>query len=271
MNHNKKRNTAFLYEVLLREGTKAALEKNITRAKEIKSIIVEYFSQKTELYKELELYSSLKDNTVEEELAESFLKEVENRYFRLNPTKIFNEQSRLINKINKSLGQNVFNNFVPNYKDLATISLVFNPKTKVKDKILLEKVILEKIKIVNDKKEQKNLQPVDNFLLKTFTKKFNEKYSGLLSEQKELLTNYINSFSNNMIEFKVYLNEELDRLKKAVSESMDSEDIKKDPSMKEKTLKTLNFLNNFKDVKDISQDMLEKILKIQQFVKEVAN
>jgi len=27
MKHNKKRNTAFLYEILLREGTKASLEK----------------------------------------------------------------------------------------------------------------------------------------------------------------------------------------------------------------------------------------------------
>ena len=36
MRHNKKRNTAFLYEVLLREGTKAAIEKNIDKVKIIK-------------------------------------------------------------------------------------------------------------------------------------------------------------------------------------------------------------------------------------------
>jgi len=72
---------------------------HFSKAKEIKSIIVEYFSQKTELYKELELYSSLKDNSVEEDLAESFLKEVENRYFRLNPTKKYLMNKKKIIKI----------------------------------------------------------------------------------------------------------------------------------------------------------------------------
>ena len=37
--HNKKRNTAFLYEALVRELTKAVVEQNVTRSQKIKKIL----------------------------------------------------------------------------------------------------------------------------------------------------------------------------------------------------------------------------------------
>jgi len=221
------------------------------------------------MYNELELYKALNEGSVEEEIAEKYLKEVQSRYDKLNKTKIFNEQSRFINKVNKTLGPQVFNNFVPNYKDLATVAQVFNSSTKIKDKILLERTVVDRIKISKNNISEK-MQPVDSVLLKTFSKKFNEKYVGLLSEQKELLTRYINSFGDAKLEFKIYLNEEINRLKTKVVESLEVEEIKKDPDMTNKTVQTLDFLKNFKDIKDITNDTLQKILKIQQFVQEVA-
>jgi len=269
MNHNKKRNTAFLYEILLKEGTKAAIDKNLSRAKLIKNIIFEHFNNSTELFKELQLYKTLKENSIEKEYAERFLKEVEARYEKLNKLKLFNEQTSLINKINKYISPQIFETFVSNYKDLATIAQVFNPKTSIKEKILLEKNIIAKISILNEHTDKK-LETIDNLLFKTFSKKFNDKYSNLLSEQKQLLSKYINCLSENSIEFKIYLNEELTRLKETVSNSLNSPEIKEDESMINKTKETLNFLDSFKQIKDLNQDMLQKILKIQQFVHEVS-
>ncbi len=271
MKHNKKRNTAFLYEVLLREGTRAALDKNLEKLIDVKNIILEHFHPSTELYKELTLYRALEENTVEEKFAEKFLKEVQTRYEKINKKQSFNEQTKLINTINKKLSFEIYNSFVPNYKDLATIAQIFNSSTPIKEKILLEQVVVDKIKIVTEKKDSNLLKPIDNIVYKTFSSKFNEKYSSLLSEQKELLTKYVGSFENNGIEFKIFLNEELDRLKKLVKESLDKPEIKSDSNMLVKTQKTLDFLNTFKDVKDLSQDMLQKVLKIQQFVHEVKN
>lgn len=270
MKHNKKRNTAFLYEALLREGTRGALESDVEKIKLVKDILMEHFSPNTELYRELQLYKSLEKNTVEENLAEKFVKEVELRYNNLNKRSIFNEQTKLVNKINRLLGQNVYNSFVPNYKDLATISQMFSDTTPIKEKILLEQMVVEKIKIVDESKEKK-LQPIDNLVYKTFTKKFNEKYENLLSEQKNLLTKYAHSFENNGLELKIYLNEELDRLKTEVKKALEREEIVADQNMFLNTKKTLNYLDTFKEVKDLSQDMLEKVLKIQQFVHEVNN
>ena len=269
MKHNKKRNTAFLYEVLLREATRGALEKDVEKIKAVKSIILEHFDPRTELYKELTLYRSLEENSIEDHLAEKFVKEIESRYEKIDKRIIFNEQTKLINKINKALGAKIYDSFVPNYKDLATIYQIFNNSTSAKEKILLEQTVINKIKIIKEEKQKNSLQPMDNLLYKTFASKFNEKYKGLLSEQKEFLTKYVNSFENNGLEFKIFLNEELERLKENVVKALDKEEIKSDQNMADSTKKALQFLNSFKDVRDLSQDMLQKVLKIQQFVHEV--
>jgi|LakMenEpi03Aug12_release.lakeMendotaPanAssembly.Ray.scaffolds.fasta_scaffold89102_7 hypothetical protein len=271
MKHNKKRNTAFLYEVLLREGTRGALDGDVEKIKLVKNIILEHFSPNSELYKELKLYKSLEENSVEQEFAEKFIKEVEQRYQKLNKRAIFNEQTQLINKINKTLGIGLYNSFVPNYKDLATISQIFNDATPIKEKILLEQTIINKIKIVDENKNRKVMQPIDNIVYSTFSRSFNEKYSSLLKEQKDLLNKFVGSFENNGLEFKIFLNEELERLKNEIKKSVVREEISSDKNMVIATNKTLDYLSKFKEVKEISEDMLQKVLKIQQFVHEVNN
>ena len=61
------------------------------------------------------------------------------------------------------------------------------------------------------------MKTMDNLVYKTFANKFNKEYStGLIKEQKELLAKFISSFSNNGLDLKFYLNEEIGRLKKEV-------------------------------------------------------
>ena len=52
--YNKKRNTAFVYEVLIREGTSAILQKDDQRKNAIVKIIKKHFSTRSLLYKDLE-------------------------------------------------------------------------------------------------------------------------------------------------------------------------------------------------------------------------
>ena len=60
----------------------------------------------------------------------------------------------------------------------------------------------------------------------TFIKKYNDKYSeSLLEEQKELINKYLTSYADNKLELKIYLNEEVGRIKSKIANFMDSNTI----------------------------------------------
>ena len=61
MKHNKKRNTAFLYECLIAELSERTFNKK--DRKNVINIIKESFNKHSELYKELQLYKSLYEHT----------------------------------------------------------------------------------------------------------------------------------------------------------------------------------------------------------------
>ena len=120
--HNKKRNTAFIYEALVREIVKQSVAKNNKKRNAAIQIMKEAFAPRTELRKELDLYKTLMENNdLQEKIAEKILVETKHQHTRVNQEQLFKEQSVTISKINKQLSKDVFNNFVPNYKHLATI------------------------------------------------------------------------------------------------------------------------------------------------------
>ena len=61
LKHNKKRNTAFLYETLVKELTKAVVHNKIKQKNVLVSIIKESFAKNTLLRKELDLFKILSE------------------------------------------------------------------------------------------------------------------------------------------------------------------------------------------------------------------
>ena len=59
LKHNKKRNTAFLFEVLVRELTLASIKANASHKKTIIKVLKEFFHKNSILDRELELYKTL--------------------------------------------------------------------------------------------------------------------------------------------------------------------------------------------------------------------
>lgn len=57
--HNKKRNTAFLFEALVIELTKSLVESERSRTASIREILSQYFHKDTHLFKELQCYEAL--------------------------------------------------------------------------------------------------------------------------------------------------------------------------------------------------------------------
>jgi hypothetical protein len=127
MKHNKKRNTAFLYECLIKEITKAVVRKDETRKDTIIKIVKEHFTKGMPLWEDLQLYKQLQETKgLNNDFASRYILEVKKDWESLNRKDIFNQQTILIKKINESLGSDVFGNFVENYRNLATIGHFFN-------------------------------------------------------------------------------------------------------------------------------------------------
>jgi len=266
MKHNKKRNTAFLYECLIKELTKAIVRGDKERQTITKKVIKEFFNKNSELRQELSLYNSLLDSKdLNESFSRRLLEETKKDFYGLNRKRIFNAQTKLINIMNKSMGSGVFSNFIPNYKDLASVGLYFqNQQLTAKKRIMLEENLIKflgrKEKVLTEMKH------LDNLEYKTFVNKFNNAYDRTLQkEQKDLLTNYIVSFSDNGIGLKSFLNEEIGRLKNTVKQHIVENT--SGPN-----------IENFKKVKQkldeyaqtpINQQMIEEIFYIQDLLSEV--
>ena len=108
-----------------------------------------------------------------------------------------------------------------------------------------------------------------NIVFKSFVKRFNEEYGDkLLQEQKSLLNKFIASFDNNGVELKVYLNEEIGRLKKELKESFTKEEFQSDAQMLEGANKVLATLDSYQTIKP-NKEMVEEVIKIQGLVREI--
>ena len=189
-----------------------------------------YFSNNSVLKEELELYKSLYENcTLAKDECEKVLKEAKLQRRFMDSKLIFDEQTQLINEINKELSSSIYNNFIPNYKTLASITQIFSGKLNPKSSILLEKEMVEYM--------SSNATDTD-----------------------------ISSFSDNGIGLKMFLNEELKRLKTTLKNSLDLNEISSDPAMCEKVNELLLKLESFSKAK-INEKMLRQVLKTQNLVK----
>ena len=243
--HNKKRNTGFVFEALVREATKAILAQDESKKKVVVRTIKEFFKKGTELSKELECYQALsQDDKLSPQLGEKLIFEVKRKASQLNKGKLAKEKNALISEINKNISKDVFNNFVPNYRALATIAQIFKADTPVKERVLL--------------------------VVKKFIDKFNTTYTTLISEQRELLSKYVTSINDGYTEFQYYVNEELERIRNVVTEALNQKIIKDDAYMLEGINGVLAKIEEMKTF-SVDESFLMKMLKLQKLSSEIEN
>ena len=272
MRHNKKRNTAFLYECLVRELTVTVLRKNQSRKRKALSLIKEYFIDDCPLKKEMTYFNMiLNEASLDAPTAERFLWEVKTEHQKnVCKKEIFRSQSSLIKRINTILGKDVYSSFVPNYKKLATINAIFNLDLTPKDKVLLEGNTIKSM--MSDQEPtpiSQDKEPIDNLVYHSFVKRFNDMYGdSLLQEQKDLVSRYIVSFHDNNVGLKIYLNEEITRLNCIIKDSKNSAGIRGDSEMLGKIERVLSILESFQE-KTIDTGLVEDVLKIQQLANEI--
>lgn len=264
LNHNKKRNTVFIYELLIKELSKASMYNIAEKKSQILTVIKESFSKNMLLRKELEIYKSFQDTEgMNKGVLEKMIIESKKRYTKLNRKEVFEEQTKVINKINKVLGAEAWNTFIAEFKKMATVNQILNQSLSPKNQVLLEEKFLDSLS--SNKKEKRPFPNVNNLAVKTFIEKFNNEYSTNLNEnQRKLLNKYISSYEDRGIELRTYLYEEVDRIKSHLKASLPTQD--KDTSKKiKKVVERIDMYNQRK----VDKEFITEVMKIQSLVEEM--
>ena len=188
---------------------------------------------------------------------------------KVNAAELFAEQSRLIKRVNVELGTGVYSNFVPNYKSLATVAQIFGDSVTVKDRVILESKLSAAMSMVVPLEPITPMKHVDNLVFKTFTKNFNDTYKeNLHDEQQQVLMRYIFSFSDGGVSLNEFLNEEIARLREAITNSLSLDEVKEDSNMMENTKRVLEILDEYR-TSPLDERSLKRFLKIQELVREI--
>ena len=263
-NHNKKRNTAFIYEVLIVELSKASMIEDVNKKNKLVSLLKEYFSKGTTLKKDLDIYRSFNGvSDYDKETIIKIIQEAKKQFNSLDRKNIYDQQTELINQINKKVNSSAWSNFVPSYKKLATINQTLNNSLTPKKQVLMEKKIVDLL--LQSEAEKKPFPNVNNLAVKTFIEKFNEEYDKKLNtEQKILLEKYIMSYNDGGLEFKMYFYEEVDRLKNILNKKINKEDTLSSGKLQ----KVVDRISDYND-RVLDRTLITEVMQIQSLVKEI--
>ena len=224
--HSKYKNTGILFELLTRQLTSDTITGNQSKSL---SFLKKHFNSKTELLKEYKIYHTLATKKFEKDSqATMLIEELVKAHGRLNKSQLRREKYNLIKEIKDTYDINdFFKAKISNYKVMASIfNLLENkdasPLSIVNSKVTLLEHITGKTLENKPKKdvvmEDYAKYDKDTRLLtyKVLLEKFNDKYSGLGENQKNLLKEYVNSVTNSPA-LKSFINKEIKTVKKEIT------------------------------------------------------
>ena len=281
LKHSKIKNTGILFELLTRQITADVLAGKSTKSV---SILKEYFNEKTELGKELELYKLLSEkNYTSEVKANDLLNVVVKQRQKLSNSNLRREKYNLIKSIKENYNvTDFFNGRIPNYRILASIYNVFQSETTnekfkadhivnsrftvlehVTNKKIDEKQIKEKV-LKEYTKEDKDLRLLAYQIL---VDKFNTKYKKLDESQKSLLKNYINNVSNTN-SLREYVDNEVITIKKILDKHLPKVN---DKITNIKLTEAINQIENLTKGKIVNEKQVLTLMRYYELIKEIKN
>tara|TARA_R110002126_G_scaffold41244_1_gene120194 strand:+ start:353 stop:1204 length:852 start_codon:yes stop_codon:yes gene_type:complete len=259
LKHSKYKNTAILFEMLVRKLTSETLSSNKTVTADL---IKKYFGKNTELSKELYLYNTLlKEQFKSEAQGLDYIRTVKLSYAKLNQSALKRQRYNLVKEISeKFIFANMSKMHITNYKVLASVYMLFeydetdNVKQllECKNVILQNNLITSRVKVIKDPlMEQYEAQPKDIRLLtyKLLVDKFNDKYAGLDNSQKQLLNKYIVNV-NDTEALKEYIQTVIPKIKTQLSEHVKHITDKVTKIKVEKLSEMLCTVENMKTIKE---------------------
>ena len=281
--HSKFKNTGILFELLVRQITFEVL--NGDNNENAQKILKEFYSNKTELGKELRLYQMLSEEKYKSEgRAEKFIDTILEARKRLNVKKLTKEKYNLVKKIQESFDiQQFLSSPITNYKVMASIYKIFESQNKenydIKDVFNSKYTIVEnliggelenKAQLVEDKtiSEFKTQNKEERFLTyKVLLQSFNKKHQKLNESQKSLLKNFINNVSNTS-KFKEYYTQQL---KEVITQLVKQHKEVKDKVTKIKLKETINVLRKTKIGRVVSDNQVSAMMIAYELISEIKN
>ena len=276
--HSKYKNTGILFELLVRQATSDLMSNVDSRAVKI---FKKYFTG-TELGKEYNLYNTvLNAPKLNEAKAEMMVNTIVEQAKKLNREKLDKEKYNLIKEIKKHYNlDDFFKAKIDTYKVYASVyTLIENQLTKefsdtkqlVTNKLtLLEHITKESLterkvasKVVEEfMKEDKEIRIL---AYKILVEKFNDKYSSLSIEQRDLLKEYINNVSDTL-KLRTYLNTKLLEVKTELTVLKESA---KDKVLQIKLNEVFNFIKPMCQNDAIKDEVLIGLMQYYQLIGEL--
>ena len=275
--HSKYRNSGILFELLVRRTTADLLENKDSRAVKI---LKKYFTN-TELGREYYLYNSLiNSKKINESKADILISTALEQHKKLNKSELEKQKFNLIKEVKKHYNlDEFFKAKIDNYKIYASIYTIFESQDSKKSDItqvfsnkltILEHITKEPI---TDKSAPKHImedlmkedKEIRILAYKILVEKFNDKYKGMSSRQKDVLKTYINSISDST-NLKDYLNEQLSVIKKEINQIIGKVE---DSATKIKLEEVVKFIKPIKENSSIKDETLTGILQFIELVEEL--
>ena len=275
--HSKFRNTGILFELLVRQIASDTLANNNSKALKI---IKKHFTN-SELAKEHKLYHTiLTAPKLSEGKAEALINTALELVKKLNKEQLNKEKYNLIKEIKKHYNlESFFKSKINNYKPLAAAYTLFEatmdtkfvePKQIMFNKLTLMEHITKKqlIEIKEDNietalaKEDKDIRLLAYRML---IEKFNSKYSNLNEHQKLVLKEFINNISNPE-HIKIYINNNLNKVKTELSELINKVDDKVTQIKLNEVIGLIKPISSKSSVKD---EHIVMLLQYQQLTEEI--
>jgi hypothetical protein len=198
----KRRNTALMYEWLVKKISRCLVEGDSRNAGVALKILKKHFRPGTELHRELRLINAIVKTTVRSDAsAASIIAEARQAATLYDAAKLDREKSLLIRNVNHRLNDDtIYEQSVPDFRTYSTVQTLLNEWRKPLTQRDISKVTSYEEQMINwlvSEKEDAGGDTLDEsapdtrLLVKVMMKKLHEKYDGALSpEQKALVRAY---------------------------------------------------------------------------------
>lgn len=275
--HSKYKNTAIIFELLVRQITSDLMESPNSKAI---NILKKYFND-TELLKEYQLYSViLKSTNLPDNKANIIINTVLEESKKLDRKLLELEKYNLIKEIKKYYDlDNFFKTKIESYKVAATVYTLLENSNAVgisnTDSIVANRVSLfeyitkkpvevdENTKIVKEfLKEDKDIRILTYRLI---VEKYNQTYSVFNTSQKRLLKEYINSISDT-ITLKKYINNSIEEIKSKLGLYTE---LVEDKAVKIKLTEVTKLLKPLTERTSIKDDHIINLLQCYELLDEL--
>jgi len=275
--HNKYKNTGILFELLVRKITSDTMSNGNSKAA---TLVKKYFT-KSELANENKLYQAINNSTsLSEGKAESVISTVLELSRKLDRDKLAKEKYNLIKEIKDNFDINdFFQAKIKNYKLLASTYTLFesvnvkgfgNPEVIINSKINILEYITSspdtKISLTPLVEELMTLDKGTRALAyKIMLEKYNEKFDGLNTEQKEILKEYIHS-ATDAPKLKEFLNSKFTKISESLKKNVSKVT---DPALQIKIKEVISLIDPIVENKKFRDEHMVALLQYVELSQEI--